>query len=238
VETLAKILTVFLAALICLQISLAGAQTTSSFPHVPVSSKILRVQEQAEEVYERSDYKRAFFIYRNELAPIGDKYSQYMVGFMYLAGQWVEEDPVTASAWYRLAAERDTKEFVSARDQLVATLDAEQKAQSDRRYIELRKEFGDLVLLTRAIRRDYEMLRNRTGTRLSADGSPLTIIDPSGLGTSQSGSAYYGKIEKRIKARLEYIASRVRIDVVDINFKNVDLDELEEQVDEYLTKLD
>jgi hypothetical protein len=238
VETLAKILTVFLAALICLQISLAGAQTTSSFPHVPVSSKILRVQEQAEEVYERSDYKRAFFIYRNELAPIGDKYSQYMVGFMYLAGQWVEEDPVTASAWYRLAAERDTKEFVSARDQLVATLDAEQKAQSDRRYIELRKEFGDLVLLTRAIRRDYETLRNRTGTRLSADSSPLTIIDPNGLSTTQSGSQYYGKIEKRIKVRLEYVASRVKIDIIDINVDSVNLDAIEEQVDEYLQTLD
>ncbi len=81
-----------LAVTACLFASLAAAQSTSSFPDMPVDAKTLRVFSQAEEVYERTDYDRAFFIYRNELAPIGDKYGQYMVGFMYLTGKGVEED--------------------------------------------------------------------------------------------------------------------------------------------------
>ena len=99
-------LTIFLALLACLQPFVAAAQDPGSFPSVPITSKTLQVQQQAEEVFERTDYKRAFFIYRNELAPIGDKYGQYMVGYMYLTGKGVEEDIVAASAWYRLAAER------------------------------------------------------------------------------------------------------------------------------------
>ena len=81
-----------LAIATCLFASLAVAQSTNSFPQMPVDAKTVRVQKQAEEVYERTDYERAFFIYSRELAPIGDKYGQYMVGFMYLTGKGVEED--------------------------------------------------------------------------------------------------------------------------------------------------
>ncbi len=137
-------LAVFLTSLVCLYPWAVSAQETSTFPGVPINAKTLRVQEQAEKVYERTQYERAFFIYRNELAPIGDKYGQYMVGYMCLAGKGVPEDRVAASAWYRLAAERGTNEFVRARDGLVKALDAEQKARSDRLFIELRKEYGDL----------------------------------------------------------------------------------------------
>ena len=227
--------TAFLGAAACLFASLAAAQ---SFPGTPLNGKTLRVQNQAEEVYERADYERAFFIYRNELVPIGDKYGQYMVGFMYLAGKGVAEDRVTASAWYRLAAERGTKEFIQSRDQVMATLDATQRANSDRIFVELRQEYGDLVLLAKGIREDYEKLRGRTGSRLSATSSPLAIIDMNAGGVSRSGSDYYGRIERRIKARLEYIAKHTEIDIIDLGVENIDIDSIERQIAAHLSRID
>lgn len=205
---------------------------------MPVDARTLRVQNQAEEVYERTDYKRAFFIYRNELAPIGDKYGQYMVGFMYLTGKGITEDRVAASAWYRLAAERRTKEFVRVRDQIMATLNDVQRAESDRQYIELRKQYGDLVLLSKAIREDYEELRSRTGSRLSADSSPVSVVDMSSTGVARSGSEYYSRIERRMKARLDYIAKHAEIGIIDLDSDNIDIDSIERQVAAHLNQVD
>ncbi len=229
-------LTIFLALLTCLQPFIAAAQESSSLPNASINARTLRVQDKAEEIYERTDYERAFFIYRNELATIGDKYGQYMVGFMYLAGKGVPEDRVAASAWYRLAAERGTKEFVRVRDGLVKALDAEQKARSDRLFIELRKEYGDLALLMEAVRADYALLQQRTGSRLSAGTSPMIIIDPNDFGSTKSGAQYYGEIEKRMQVRLEFIAAHTNIEIIDINRMN--LPTLESRVDQRLEELD
>lgn len=231
----------FLAILACLFASLAGAQSTGSFPEMPVDARTLRVQSQAEEVYERADYDRAFFIYRNELAPIGDKYGQYMVGFMYLTGKGVDEDRVVASAWYRLAAERGIKEFTRVRDQVMKTLDSTQRAESDRQYVELRQEYGDLILLTNAIRKDYEELRSSTGSRLGVASSPVTVVQMRASASTTSGSEYYGRIERRMKARLEYIVRYTEIQIIDIDIgdvDNVDIDAIERQVAAYLNRAD
>ena len=229
-----------LAISACFFASLVGAQSTSSFPEMPVDARTLRVQDQAEEVYIRAEYKRAFFIYRHELVPIGDKYGQYMVGFMYLTGKGVDEDRVTASAWSRLAAERGTPEFIRAREQVMNKLDAAQKAESDRKFIELRQEYGDLALLTRAIREDFEKLRERTGSRLSADSSPVAIVDMNTAGATRSGSEYYGRIERQMKARLAYIARHAEIGIIDLDVDNVesaDIDAIERQVSTHLSRL-
>lgn len=227
-----------LAVTACLFASLAAAQSTSSFPDMPVDAKTLRVFSQAEEVYERTDYDRAFFIYRNELAPIGDKYGQYMVGFMYLTGKGVEEDRIKASSWYRLAAERGTKEYVRVAEQVVATLDSAQLAESDRLFIELRKEFGDLVLVRNAIRKDMELLSRRTGSRLSKTTSPTTIVEVGRPGQTRSGDDYYGQIEKRIEDRLQYIASRVDIDIIDLDTAKLDLETIDQHLAAHLNQID
>ena len=225
-------LTILLALLTCLQPFVAAAQESSSFPNVPINAETLRIQEQADELYERADYERVFSIYRDELAPLGDKYGQYMVGFMYLAGKGVPVDRVAASAWYRVAAERGTKEFVRARDELVKALDAEQKAQSDRLFIGLRKEYGDLALLMEAVRVDHELLQKSTGSRLSAGNNALLIVYPSHIGSTQTGDQYYGEIEQRLQARLEFIAAQMNIEFIDIN--KMDVSALESKVDQHL----
>ena len=199
--------------------------------------RTLLVQDQAEEVYERGDYDRAFFIYRNELAPIGDKYGQYMVGYMYLTGQGVPENHIAASAWYRLAAERDTKEFVSVRDELLAALDDRQQGESDRMFIELRKEYGDLVLIARAVRHDYETLKARTGPRLGSNSARLTVVDVES-GETHIGVEYYGRIERRMKARLAYIAQHTEIEIIDLDAEIIDVDAIEDQVVDHMERLD
>lgn len=205
---------------------------------MPVDGKTLRVQDQAEEVFERTEYERAFFIYRNELVPIGDKYAQYMVGYMYLTGKGVAEDRVAGSAWYRLAAERGTKEFVAARERIMELLDEEQTAASDQLFIELRKQYGDLVLMLQALKREQQILRNRTGSRIgSADTMPMTVISAD-RGTSRTGSDYYGQIERRMKARLEYLERQTSVEISDSNINTVDLDAIEQLVSQQLSRVD
>ena len=74
------------------------------------------------DLVDSAKFDRAFCIYRNELVPLGDKYAQYMVGYMLLTGLGVGEDHSAAYAWYRLAAERDTPEFVAVRNRLRRSL--------------------------------------------------------------------------------------------------------------------
>jgi Sel1 repeat len=210
------------------------AQVPAPFPGAPANLTTLQVQTKAEEVFERGNYERAYFIYR-ELVPIGDKYSQYMVGYMYLTGKGVPEDRVLASAWYRLAAERDTPEFVKARDELMDTLTSEQRAVSDRQFVDLRKEFGDLKLLMNAIRSDYQILKSRTGSKLGgSDSSPMTVIDSRRMGAEATGADFYGRIERRIEERLDYISRHTDIEIVDLNPHTLDINRLEAQVDRSL----
>jgi hypothetical protein len=227
-----KNLTNLLVLLVLVWPGIVAAQSTSSIPSVPLTAKTISVQNKAEQLFEERNYDRAFFIYRNELAPIGDKYSQYMVGFMYLTGKGVEPSRVMATAWYRLAAERGTREFETVRDQLMVSLTPEQKGECDGRYVALRKQYGDLALLMKAVRSDFETLSSRTGTRLSADSSAVTVIQIKGLGGAESGSAYYGRIEDRLQARLDYIAKHTQVEVRDLDSMN--LSSIERLVNEHL----
>jgi TPR repeat protein len=200
-----KNLTNLLVLLVLVWPGIVAAQSTSSIPSVPLTAKTISVQNKAEQLFEERNYDRAFFIYRNELAPIGDKYSQYMVGFMYLTGKGVEPSRVMATAWYRLAAERGTREFETVRDQLMVSLTPEQKGECDGRYVALRKQYGDLALLMKAVRSDFETLSSRTGN---------------------------GRIQDRLKARLEYIASQTNAETGDLDSMN--LSSIERLVNEHL----
>jgi len=238
VSKLLSKLTSFVAVLLCLQVSLEAAQEPVTHRGVPLNIKRLEVQDHANRVYERADYERAFFIYRNELANVGDKYGQYMVGYMYLTGKGVDEDSVVASAWYRLAAERGVEQYVAVSDRLWLSLDTSQQSRSDRLFVQLRKQFGDLALVLQAARDDYDLLRSRTGSRLGGNSAPLISIDPNDVMAPSLGLDYYGQIEKRIQARLNFIAVYTGIEIVADNPRHVNMTSLRRQVDEYLDKLD
>jgi hypothetical protein len=227
-------LTTLLALLVFVSPCVVEAQSTDSFPSVAVNAQTLRVQNKAEELFEERNYDRAFFIYRNELAPIGDKYAQYMVGYMYLTGKGVEPDRVTATAWYRLAAERGTKEFIKVRDQFMVSLTPEQVAECDRKYVAIRKQYSDLALLMQAARADFAATRGRTGSRLSGSSGSVVVIDMGRPAGPTTGLAYYGEIEDRLQAKLDFILDYTNNETLDRNVDSLDMALIERLVNDYL----
>lgn len=144
----------FLSLALCLfALDFAAAQYSGGISAGVPDPKILNLHEKVDDLFTRGETSRAYFIYRNELVPLGDKYAQYMVGYMHLTGLEVDQDRVAAMAWYRLAAERGTPEFVELRDRLFAELTDEQRRDADRLYRELHLEYCDLAILLASIKR-------------------------------------------------------------------------------------
>ena len=186
----------------------------------------------------RREYVRAHFIYRNELAAVGDKYAQYMVGFMYLTGKGVQKDAVMASAWYRLAAERQAPEFVAVRDRLMSTFDAVDVGRSDQAFVALCLQYSDLVMMLKLARKDLTMLSETSaGSRLSGGSRSIVIINPS-LGNFVSSDQYFRRISKRLQSRLDFITDRIEIDKVDANGVADELIALQQQIMQYLKTVD
>ena len=135
------------------------AAADNSFPGRGTSQGTIAAQQKADRLFEKGKYDRAMFIYREDLAPVGDKFAQYMIGYMYLTGKGVEQDVPVGVAWYRLAAERGEASFVKAHDEILAQLEDDQLTRSDSAYRELREQFGDVAVLCTMITRDLELLR-------------------------------------------------------------------------------
>ena len=202
------------------------AQGSSELSADLPDTRTMAVQAKVEQLFQAEDFRRAYFIYRNELAPIGDKYAQYMVGYMLLNGLGVSEDPVSASAWYRLAAERDTPEFVAVSNSLLQQLDEKQVQRSDAEYFRLRAKYSDVAVLLTSIRRNLKELAGRTGSRLRSDSSPLTIVEAD-AGRTQSGEAYYGSIYRQLEERLFLLKEMNGFHDIDTDPTRLDIDELE-----------
>jgi len=210
----------------------------AAYPAGNIDSRTVHNQAKVESLYERGDYKRAHFIYSNELARQGDKYAQYMTGYMYLMGQGVEEDPVKASAWYRISAERRGPEFMAVRDQLMRTLSDEQRNLSDKLYVELRQEYSDLVIIMGLLVEDVETLKTvRTGSRLSPNGSSVTIIDPN-TGMLVSADHKRNRELRTAQQHLDFVTTRLDIAPIKADQVERQIDGLWERVYDYLSVVD
>ena len=223
----------FLIALLAVQAPPTRAQDESS----PVDTPELWLQRKADDLYRNGHWERAHFIYVNELAALGDKYAQYMAGYMYLNGKGVERDKVQAAAWYRLAAERDGKEFIKVRDELLESMSEESRVASDEIFISLRPRYSDLVLILDQLREEREALEgNTTGSRLSGKSTSVTILDPR-TGMTMSRSAYIGRLERRMKLQLDYLASKLDLERIDPDMDDDDFESLEAQVTAWLASV-
>ena len=213
------------------------AQSYTPFPGVAQDERTLRTQERVEELYSAGDFERALLIYQKELAPLGDKYAQYMVGYMHLNAQSVPQDKASALAWYRIAAERGEPVLVQARDELLASMTAEEIADSNRRFLDLWRSIGDTRILMNLIRKDMDILKSRTGSRIpgSAASSPALIYRPSGEPLPPN---YYRDVRVRLEARLTYLETRIEISDVALGSENEQLDVLEAQVRAELAALE
>ena len=189
----------------------------------------MAIQDKVERIFDAGEFERAFFIYRNELAPLGDKYAQYMVGFMYHTGLGVEEDSVSAAAWYQLAAERDTREFVVIRDRLLHVMDQDDADLSRVQYRELRLRYCDLAVLLSSIKRNMKELQGRTGSHLGDQSSPVTVIEPRRSRFS-SGSNYYHNIEEELETRMLLLKEIGGFADLDTDPHRINLHDLERRV--------
>lgn len=213
----------------------ASSQTYPSFPGGVTDRATLRTQERVEELYVSGAHERAYFIYRHELAPKGDKYAQYMVGYMHFSGDGVPEDPAVALAWYRLAAERGEPSIGLARDELQTTLTPEQIARADELFAELKAELSDRVLVYALIQEDLDLLRDSTVRGSSTTSSNMLIIDR--RGGYMSGDHYYQLIRNRLDARLSFLKSQV--DIVDVaEAEAMELTEIESEIEELIAEID
>ena len=217
----------------------AIAQQSGGILNVDLDSKTLSVQAKAEELFERGDYRRAHIIYLNDLAPIGDKYAQYMLGFMILRGLGVEQDPVLASAWYRLAAERgEPEEFVAIRDEVLGSLDAADRGRADDVYLGLRREYSDIAISMREASEEFENLSQvSTGSHLGVTSSAITIVEPR-TGGVQSADVLIIRTQHRMQRHLDRITKTLGIDRIDAETVTAgQLADLEEQVQEYVGRM-
>lgn len=196
-------------------------------------SRTMATQRKVDDLYIAGEYERAFFIYRNELAPIGDKYAQYMIGYLFHTGKGVPENHVAALAWYQVAAERGTPEFADVRDQLSRSMTSEQLRDADALYEELRMEFSDLAVLMAAIKRDHGKLQTKTGSRINSDASPISIIDARS-GRTMSGNDYHRNAREQLVDSLTRLKQLGDFEELETNPDNINLSDLERQVQEHL----
>lgn len=210
------------------------AQQSSSLPTGVADSRTLKVQRKVDELFERGEYDRAYFIYRNELVPLGDKYAQYMVGFMHLTGKGVDEDPIAASAWYRLAAERGTPEFVAVRDFLLTGMTPAEREKSDTEFKQLRQQYSDLVVLLASIKRGVREMRPTTGSRISGQTSPMTVIEAKSPNQPRSSAGYRRRIESELEGHLVRLAEIGDFQDMETDPSRFDIAEIERLVNERL----
>ena len=221
------IVTLKLVLLVALSAASLHAIAGDDFPGPAPDRGTLKTQEKVDFLFEKGEYERAMFIYHKELAPLGDKYAQYMIGFMYLAGKGVQRDVATASAWFRMAAQREQPMFLRARDDTWHMLDNEQQAQSNKIYIDLRVECGDATLLASLVESDLQLLRSRA----NPDSLSINLVDRGGT-SGQGESDRYDNVVERIEYRMIYLTQFLASDDLIHAAERDRFDQLEQQVSE------
>jgi hypothetical protein len=138
----------------------------------------------AVEAYRKADFKFAIEMYE-VAASWAYKPAEYNLGVMYARGQGAPVDLPRAMAWMALAAERNDKHYVDARETVYASLTKEQFEQANEIWRELKKTYGDEVALRRAKARWADVKSHMTGSRVGTPG-PLTVGVPNpGSGVTQ-----------------------------------------------------
>lgn len=180
------------------------ADAAEPFPGYKPDRRTIEIQQKVDYLFDEGEYERAMIIYRNELAPLGDKYAQYMIGYMYLAGKGVAKDLPAAAAWYRLAAERRQASFVRESRKLAGLLTPEQQEQADNIFADIRARFGDAVLMIRLIEEDLANLQGRASDT-SSSFRDLPLSD-------RAQPISRERRESQLVSRIQYVRSMLAVD--------------------------
>jgi len=140
---------------------------------------------QGARAFQKKDYEFAIQMYQ-VAASWAYKPAEYNLGVMYARGQGVSADLPRAMAWMALAAERNDRHYVDAREAVYAEMTKEQFDQANVIWRELKKTYGDEVALGRAKSRWAEVRSHVTGSHAGAVGN-LEVSTP-GEGVSNASS--------------------------------------------------
>ncbi len=207
-----SVIRVFTLAALGVLLSLPATANQLAFPGQAPTKRLLNAQKKAEAAIEAQDYDRAFWFYRKELAPKGDKYGQYMVGYMYENGLGVPASDVRAAAWYQVAAERGHEPIIATSEAFQRSLSPSQRVAARELSETLKAELGDIALLKRDINRDIDRLRDVTGSQSrsgNCDSRPGTVFQTRGIIRQLPLSRYCEILNARIDERVAYIAGYV-----------------------------
>lgn len=119
-------------------------------------------------------------------ARYGDKLSQATIGMMYLNGDGVAKDPVTACAWLELAAERNYANLVASRDRVCDALTTADRQQAAGILTGLMAEYGDAVAKPRMAVELTTRRREQTGSHIGYDFGVGTVSGT--MGSVQGGT--------------------------------------------------
>lgn len=151
---------------------LAAMERSSTWGHPDLYGEFTGMQR-----YAAGNYKAAmkYFLIGARFA---DKLSQLSIGLMYLNGQGVQKDPVSAFAWIAIAAERKYPQFLATRDAVWAQLDGPQREQARALLEKLYPEYGDPAAKRRMTMRLRWNRTEQTGSMLGFGGSSVTSLTP------------------------------------------------------------
>lgn len=152
---------------------LAAMDRTSTWGHPDLFNEFAGMHQ-----LEAGHYKSAMN-YLKTSSLYADKLSQLSVGLMYLNGQGVTKDPVTAFAWVAISAERKYPRFLATRDAIWAGLDASQREQAKVLLAKLYTKYGDPTAKPRMVRAMNRARSQMTGSLLGF-GSPEVITVSTG----------------------------------------------------------
>ena len=144
--------------------------------------------------YSKKDFTFAIQMYE-VAAAWAYKPAEYNLAIMYARGQGVPVDLPRGMAWMALAAERNEKRYVDAREVVYAETTKDQFEQANVIWRELKKTYGDEVALRRAKARWAQVKTSMTGSRVGSAGN-LTV----GVPSPSSGDPGHPKILSAVVA--------------------------------------
>lgn len=224
----------FAAVAMLMAFSAAVPGGEGSLSVMPLDAASRELQYKANQLYESGKFERVLFIYKNDLAAAGDKYAQYMLGYMYDKGKGVPPDPIAASAWYRIAASgRGRSEFAEAAEASVRSMTPSDRELADAKYLELRKQYSDAVVVFRQVEKDLALL-NQPDTLLPEGSQSI-----SATGNATANDSFERKLlETRISRGLSYLASELDEPAYDVAYTEIDVAALSEDVDAWTSRAD
>ncbi|EIM03075.1 hypothetical protein RHOFW104T7_17030 [Rhodanobacter thiooxydans] len=145
----------------------------------------------AARAYEQKNYRYAIDMYK-VAASWAYKPAEYNLGVMYYRGQGVPVDRPLGAAWMVLAAERNTPQYIAARDLMITPLSEADFARVDTLWNQLKPTYGDATALHRAKMRWAQVRAGMTGSRTGGATGPLKVGSNGGPSAPRTGKSMTG----------------------------------------------